>query len=182
VQSPPALLVETDLQLGKAIPVETHCQVQGRENSLVDFRPVLSSRRISPEVFRRPLIAGRNSDSFAKRSEAHVNIGIRKAGRATILDLDGPLKLGEAEESFRNQIQQLVEAGTTYVAVNLAGVTELDSSGIGALVRAFTTLKRAGGKCTYFAPNKRVIMLLKMVRLDTVLDLAADEATALTRI
>jgi anti-sigma B factor antagonist len=133
-------------------------------------------------TFPSLLIAEPNSDSFAKRSEAHVNIGIRKAGRATILDLDGPLKLGEAEESFRNQIQQLVDAGTTHVAVNLAGVTELDSSGIGALVRAFTTLKRAGGKCTYFAPNKRVIMLLKMVRLDTVLDLAADEATALSRI
>ena len=111
-----------------------------------------------------------------------MKIGIRKAGRATILDLEGPLKLGEAEESFRNQVQQLLESGTTHVAVNLAGVTELDSSGIGALVRAFTTLKRAGGKCSYFAPSKRVMMLLKMVRLDTILDLADDEATALSRI
>jgi anti-sigma B factor antagonist len=128
------------------------------------------------------LIAGRNSDRFAKRSEDYVKISIRKAGRATILDLEGPLKLGEAEESFRNQVQQLVDAGSTHVAVNLAGVTELDSSGIGALVRAFTTLKRAGGKCTYFAPSKRVMMLLKMVRLDTILDLADDEATALTRV
>jgi anti-sigma B factor antagonist len=111
-----------------------------------------------------------------------VNIRIRKAGQATILDLEGPLKLGDAEEAFRNQIQQLVESGSTRVAVNLAGVTELDSSGIGALVRAFTTLKRAGGKATYFAPTKRVMMLLKMVRLDTILDLAEDEAVALTRI
>jgi anti-sigma B factor antagonist len=128
------------------------------------------------------LIGGRNSVSFAQRSEGHVNIGIRKAGRATILDLDGALKLGDAEESFRNQVQQLIDSGNTHVAVNLANVTELDSSGIGALVRAFTTLKRAGGKATYFAPNKRVMMLLKMVRLDTILDLAEDEATALTRI
>src|ERR1700677_4215125 len=134
------------------------------------------------EVFCRDLIAGHNSDSFAKRSEAHVNIGIRKAGRATILDLDGPLKLGDAEESFRNKIQQPLEAGKTHLPVNRARVPEPDSSGVGALVRAFTTLKRAGGKCTSFAPNKRVVMLLKMVRLDTILDLAEDEATALTRI
>jgi anti-sigma B factor antagonist len=139
---------------------------------------VLAAQRVS----RIPLIAGRNSDSFAKRSEGNVKISIRKAGRATILDIEGPLKLGEAEESFRNQVQQLVDTGSTHVAVNLAGVTELDSSGIGALVRAFTTLKRAGGKCTYFAPSKRVMMLLKMVRLDTILDLADDEATALTRV
>ena len=111
-----------------------------------------------------------------------MNISIRKAGRATILDLEGPLKLGDAEESFRNQIQQLIDAGSTYVAVNLAGVTELDSSGIGALVRSFTSLKRAGGKCTFYAPSRRVMMLLKMVRLDSILDLAEDEAAALTRI
>ena len=111
-----------------------------------------------------------------------MNINIRKAGKATILDLDGALKLGDAEESFRNQIQQLIDSGSTHVAVNLAGVTELDSSGIGALVRSFTTLKRAGGKCTFYAPSKRVMMLLKMVRLESILDLAEDEATALTRI
>jgi anti-sigma B factor antagonist len=128
------------------------------------------------------LIGGRNSVSFATHTEAALNISIRKAGRATILDLDGPLKLGDAEESFRNQVQQLIEGGSTHVAVNLAGVTELDSSGIGALVRSFTSLKRAGGKCTFYAPSKRVMMLLKMVRLDSILDLAEDEATALTRI
>jgi anti-sigma B factor antagonist len=111
-----------------------------------------------------------------------VKISIRKAGQATILDLEGPLKLGEAEEVFRNQMQQLMDAGSTHVAVNLSGVTELDSSGIGALVRSFTALKRSGGKCTFFAANKRVLMLLKMVRLDTILDLAEDEAAALTRI
>jgi anti-anti-sigma regulatory factor len=43
-------------------------------------------------------------------------------------------------------------------------------------------MKRVGGKCTFFAANKRVQMLLKMVRLDGVLDLAEDEATALSRI
>jgi anti-sigma B factor antagonist len=128
------------------------------------------------------LIDGHNSVSFAHRSEGHVNIGIRKAGHATILDLDGALKLGDSEEAFRNKIQELVDGGSTRIAVNLAGVTELDSSGIGALVRAFTTLKRAGGKATYFAPTKRVTMLLKMVRLDTILDLSDDEGTALSRI
>jgi len=75
-----------------------------------------------------------------------------------------------------------MDAGSNHLAVNLAGVTDLDSSGIGALVRAFTTLKRAGGKCTFFSPNKRVLMLLKMVRLDGVLDIVEDEATALARI
>jgi len=141
-----------------------------------------TGRRGKEPLLRSHLIGGLNSVSFATRTEAPLNISIRKAGRATILDLEGPLKLGDAEESFRNQVQQLIDAGSTHVAVNLAGVTELDSSGIGALVRSFTSLKRAGGKCTFYAPSKRVMMLLKMVRLDSILDLAEDEAGALTRI
>jgi anti-sigma B factor antagonist len=111
-----------------------------------------------------------------------VKINVRRAGSAAILDVDGPLKIGETGESFRKQVEQLVEGGTKHIAVNMAGVTDLDSSGIGALVRTFTTLKRAGGRCTFFAPNKRVSMLLKMVRLDTVLDMAEDEGTALARL
>jgi anti-sigma B factor antagonist len=111
-----------------------------------------------------------------------MEIQIRKAGNATILDLSGPLRLGEAEAMFRENIQKLLDAGTPHVAVNLAGVTELDSSGIGALVRSFSTIKRAGGKCIYYAPTQRVRMLLKMVRLDSVLDLVDDEAAALARV
>jgi anti-sigma B factor antagonist len=130
---------------------------------------------------QRALLAKGNSVSFASQRD-NVTIHIRNAGPATILDLDGPLKLGKDEEAFRAQIQKLVDAGSTHVAVNLAGVSDLDSSGIGSLVRAFTTLKRAGGKCTFFSANKRILMLLKMVRLDTVLDLAEDEAAALARI
>jgi anti-sigma B factor antagonist len=111
-----------------------------------------------------------------------LKIRIRKAGPATILDLEGPLKLGPAQEEFRDQVQKLVDAGSVHIAINLAGVSDLDSSGIGALVRVFTTLKRSGGRCTFFSPNKRVQMLLKMVRLDGVLTLAEDEATALALI
>ena len=132
--------------------------------------------------FQILLIARANSVNFAARREAHLNISIRKAGSAIILDLDGPLRLGEAEEALRVRIQNLLDSGATHLAVNLSGITYLDSSGIGALVRSFTTMKRAGGKCTFFAPSKQVLMLLKMVRLDTVLDVAEDEATALARI
>jgi anti-sigma B factor antagonist len=114
--------------------------------------------------------------------EAPMEILIRKAGTATILDLKGPLRLGDSEQAFKDQIQKLVDAGTPHVAVNLSGVTELDSSGIGALVRSFTTVKRAGGKCIYYAPTQRIRMLLKMVRLDSVLEIVDDEAGALARV
>ena len=111
-----------------------------------------------------------------------MDIEIRRAGAAVILDLKGALRLGDPEKAFRDKVQQFVDSGSTHLAINLGGVTELDSSGIGALVRGYTTIKRAGGKCTFYAPTQKVRMLLKMVRLDAVLDLVDDEASALARV
>lgn len=108
-------------------------------------------------------------------------IHIRKTGNVTILDVEGPLKMGDSEQSFRGELQGLVESGVTHVAVNLTKVPEMDSSGIGALVRSYTSVKKAGGKCLFYGATKRVLMILKMVRLDTVLELVEDEATALAR-
>lgn len=108
-----------------------------------------------------------------------MDIRIRPKGNVSILDLTGPLKLGEPEQAFRQQVEELLSGGTKNLAVNLAGVPEMDSSGIGALVRAFNTVRQQGGKCRFFGAPKRVLQTLKMVRLDSVLDLVEDEATAL---
>jgi ABC-type transporter Mla MlaB component len=61
-----------------------------------------------------------------------LKINTRQTGRITILDLDGPLRLGPAEDVFRSQAEQLILAGSTLLAVNLARVSDLDSSGVGA--------------------------------------------------
>ncbi len=108
-------------------------------------------------------------------------IKIRKSGNVTILDVAGTIKLGDSEHAFRSQTQELLDGGTNQLAINLAGVPEMDSSGIGSLVRTFTSVKRAGGRCVFFSATKRAMMLLKMVRLDTVLEMAEDEPAALAR-
>ncbi|MGH9863169.1 MAG: STAS domain-containing protein [Candidatus Acidiferrales bacterium] len=108
-----------------------------------------------------------------------MTITVRKAGNVAILDLVGPLKMGDAEMAFRERVDELINAGTRQLAINLAGVPEMDSSGIGALVRVFSAVKTAGGKCKLFGAPKRVRQTLKMVRLDNVLELVEDEAAAL---
>jgi len=109
-----------------------------------------------------------------------LKINTRQAGRITILDLDGPLRLGPAEDVFRSQVEQLIQAGSTLLAVNLAQVSDLDSSGVGALVRVLTLARRAGGKCVFFSPSARAAMVLKMGRMDILLQICEDEAVALS--
>jgi len=108
-----------------------------------------------------------------------VDITVRKIGNVTVLDLKGPLRIGEGEQKFREQVKNLMESGEQILAVNLAGVPMVDSSGIGAFVRTHKMLKEFGGKFTLYAPTKMVRQTLKMVGLDRFLGLYEDEASAL---
>ena len=108
-----------------------------------------------------------------------MDIKMRTAEKATILDLSGNFVMSDAA-GFRAQVKQLLDSGIKGIAINLAGVAYLDSSGIGAIVGAFSAARAAGAKCRFYAPSKQALQVLKMVRLDNVLDLRADEASALS--
>lgn len=108
-------------------------------------------------------------------------IRTRNVGDTTILDLTGPLMVGESELEFRQRIKHLLDEGARRIAINLAAVPEMDSWGLGALVRHCTQVRKAGGRCIFFAPVPRVLQLLKTANLDSVLDLVETEAEALSR-
>jgi anti-anti-sigma factor len=108
-----------------------------------------------------------------------VTINIRTVEQVTILDLKGSFKAGEAEQAFRNSVGEVLSAGVTNLAINLAGVPFLDSSGIGQVVGTFLTLKKRGGEFRLFGASEQVAQILRMVRLDKVLRVAEDETAAL---
>jgi len=110
-----------------------------------------------------------------------LNITIRQVGRIAILDVDGSLRLGPSEDALRDRLRLLLAAGTVHIAINLARVRDIDSSGIGLVVRTLSLFQRAGGACVFYAPNERLRAVFKMVRLDSVLNTAPDEASALSR-
>lgn len=128
-------------------------------------------------------------DNFHKREPLTVTtssprpceIHLRQVNEVPVLDVSGPLLLGESVELFQSQIQQLLAQGFRSIGVNLAEVNKMDSSGMGALVRAYTSVKKNGGNLHAFAPSTQVRQMLKMVRLDTVLSLFDDEAAALAQ-
>jgi anti-sigma B factor antagonist len=108
-----------------------------------------------------------------------VLIKTRTIKETTILDLSGPLMVGESELEFRQKIKELLDAGARRLAINLAGVPEMDSWGLGALVRHCTQVRKAGGRCIFFSPKPHVLQLLKTANLNSVLDIFQTEADAL---
>ncbi len=114
------------------------------------------------------------------KDERHTcTIEIRQADGVAIVDVRGPLFLGEGSATLTEKIKELLNQGHKNLAVNLGGASKIDSSGMGALVHAHSSVRNAGGKLRVFAVTPQVSQILKMVRLETVFEIYPDEAAAL---
>ena len=103
----------------------------------------------------------------------------RKVDGVTVLDLSGRITLGEGSVVLRDLIRDLTASGNKQILLNLGDVTYIDSSGIGELVSAFTSVRNQGGDLKLLNLTKKVHDLLQITKLYTVFDVRDDEATAI---
>jgi anti-anti-sigma factor len=73
-----------------------------------------------------------------------------------LLDLYGNLTVGENEQLLKDTVADLISREHTKVIVNLGNVEFVDSSGIGALVKGYTSATNAGGRLKLLSPGKMV--------------------------
>lgn len=101
-------------------------------------------------------------------------------GHVTILTVDGDLVIGESESLFKRTVTRLLEEGKVNLLVDLRKVTFLDSSGLGALVRAMTSSQKEGGQTKLLGAGPQVRKLLEMTKLDSVFENFTDMETAVS--
>ncbi len=110
---------------------------------------------------------------------AELDVKERQAGDVTILDLRGEVRIGEGSIALRDAIRNLADSGKKKLLLNLAGVSYIDSSGIGELIANYTTVSRQGGQLKLLKLTDRVQNLLVITKLLTVFDAYEEEAEAL---
>jgi anti-sigma B factor antagonist len=108
-----------------------------------------------------------------------MKVTTRQVDGVTILDLSGRITLGEGSVQLRDAIRDLLSKGSKLILLNLADVNYIDSSGIGELVSAYTTVRNQGGELKLLNLTKKVHDLLQITKLYTVFDVKDDEATAI---
>ncbi|HEY6129758.1 MAG TPA: STAS domain-containing protein [Candidatus Acidoferrum sp.] len=102
----------------------------------------------------------------------------RQIGDVAIVDITGRIVLGEESAALRNLVADLLKKEHKKILFNLADVSYIDSSGIGQLVSAFTTVRREQGELKLFALNNKVHDVLQITKLYTVFDVSDNEAAA----
>jgi anti-sigma B factor antagonist len=103
----------------------------------------------------------------------------RQIDGITIVDLSGRITLGEGSVVLRDTIKDLLGKGQKKILLNLGDVSYIDSSGIGELVSAFTSVRNQGGELKLLHLTKKVHDLLQITKLYTVFDVKDDEAGAI---
>jgi anti-anti-sigma factor len=108
-----------------------------------------------------------------------LQIAIRHACEVTILDLQGRATIGPTNDSLSANLRKLIDAGESKILLNLAGASQIDSSSISTIVRAFVSLRSRGANLKLLSPRGNVKLVLEMLRLLNVIPNFDDEATAL---
>jgi anti-sigma B factor antagonist len=97
----------------------------------------------------------------------------------TVVHMTGRLELGEGSAAVRDVVHDLLAKGRKKILLSLADVEYIDSSGLGALVSAYTSVQKEGGELKMVYLTKKVHDLLQMTKLYTVFDVKEDEAAGI---
>jgi anti-sigma B factor antagonist len=113
------------------------------------------------------------------RRAVGLQISIRVSGDVTILDLRGRATIGADSELLSSHLRELLANGVRELLLNVADLTQLDSSGISTIVGSYVSLRRPGGDLKLLRPHGRVLMVLKVLHLLDIIPRFDDETQAL---
>jgi anti-sigma B factor antagonist len=108
-----------------------------------------------------------------------LKIQRRDEGDVVILEVSGKVMGGPDSEKFKNAIAGLVADGTKKLLIDLSDVPWMNSSGVGILISAYTSLRNAGASVKFLNINERVKSILMVTKLLTVFESYYSEADAL---
>lgn len=104
---------------------------------------------------------------------------MRESGDVTILDLRGRATIGDESDLLNSHLQKLVDAGVQKILLNLAALSQLDSSGISVMVATRLSLSRKGGDLKLLCSPSRVRTVLEVTHLPDIIPTFEDEAQAI---
>ena len=112
-------------------------------------------------------------------SPAKMKVSTRQVENITIVDICGRITHGEDNVKLRELVNNLLTGNSPKILLNLGEVHYVDSSGMGELVRIYTTIRNQGGKVRLVNLSPRVQGLFQMTRLNAVFQIEKDEAAGI---
>lgn len=97
-----------------------------------------------------------------------MDIQQREHDDIVILQLSGKIIGGPDATSFNDKLHQLIDNGKTKVIADLSQVNWMNSSGLGILISALSTIRNAGGELKIAETPEKIKNLLTITKLVNV--------------
>ena len=87
-----------------------------------------------------------------------------------ILEVSGKVMGGPDSDKFKSVIMGLIDEGAKKLLIDLSKVPWMNSSGVGILISAYTSMKNSGASVKFLNINERVKSILMVTKLLTVFE------------
>lgn len=108
-----------------------------------------------------------------------LELEVASRGEISIIRCRGRLTYGPEAEELTRAARQALEASKK-ILLQMAGVTQIDSGGVGALGAVFIAAHNRDGEIKLSALHPRVAEVLRITGLDLLFDIRKSEAEAIT--
>jgi anti-anti-sigma factor len=104
---------------------------------------------------------------------------VRHVGDVVVLGFSVPARLTRQSEELQELFGDVFQQKDTKVLIDLSRVSRIDSRGLGMLMACYTHAVRNQGMLKLLNPSAEVQNLLRLTRIDAVLETHYDESKAL---
>jgi anti-sigma B factor antagonist len=98
-----------------------------------------------------------------------------------VVSLSGTLDAW-SEPEVREALKEVLGRGRARLVLDLQALRRIDSSGLSALLSVLKAARAAGGDVVLLSPSATVASVLRLTRLDQILEAYDDEGAALSRL
>ena len=107
-----------------------------------------------------------------------LKMDTRQSDGVTIVQCTGRITFGDEANALRDRIKTLLSS-TKKIILNFAGVTNIDSGGLGTLVGLYSSARSSGADIKLTALGQRLRDVLAITKLSTVFEVYETDTQAI---
>jgi anti-sigma B factor antagonist len=98
-----------------------------------------------------------------------MQVNVEERYKAVFFHLKGKLMGGPDAKSINEKVHSLIDQGKKHIVMDMSGVHYMNSTGIGILISAYTTLVNNGGDLKLASMDDKIEGVLSITKLIQVL-------------
>ena len=100
-----------------------------------------------------------------------MNFSTKEMNNVTVIKMEGSMLGGPEASELNSALHKLLDAKKKNIVVDLGGVSLMNSSGLGMLIGAVTTMRNGGGNLKVAVATEKIAQIFKITKVSNVIEL-----------